>query len=195
MLTRTRGGVALLTSTDQSAPVTDRSYEKLPRITDSERCVEPLGKAAETDPRDLSALIGMPDDYAELLSEYVQALLDATAASPIMRRRYYHKDRGNASGPYPDDAHPMFDRDVVVPLVILPRPEAVERWSGSAKARSFGWRTENQAFENRGSTYGRSVLFQPGKLSENPISVPAAPLGAKIPSWTPMSRNTTRCSF
>ncbi|MDB5344620.1 MAG: hypothetical protein JWP89_2997 [Schlesneria sp.] len=174
---------SLAERTGNSQPATDRSYEKLPRIVDPERRLEPLGKTIENNMCDLTALVGMPNEYGEVLSEYAQAVLEGIHASPLARRRFYHKDRGSNAGPYPDDANPIYDRDVLVPLVILPRPEAVKKWSLSTEARSLGWRAEDKASENHGSVYGRSLVFEPGKLSENPISVPAAPLGVKIPSW------------
>ncbi|MCY2967064.1 MAG: hypothetical protein NT069_26085, partial [Planctomycetota bacterium] len=53
----------------------------------------------------------------------------------------------------------------------------------SSEGKTAGWRSAPVDGENRGSIYGRTLIFEPGTRSENPESLPAAPLGTDIPSW------------
>ena len=177
--------------TRATAPVTDVFYKSLPPMVDVEHRVQPLDKSLGNDICDLNALVGMPDDYRQVLLEYTQAVLMENDAAPLTRKKFYHQDRQgfdeNGSkgyhGFYPDDANPVYDRDVVVPLVILPRPDAVNQWSTSTEGRSLGWRSQDDTIARRGSAYGRTLIFEPGRLSKNPVTVPASPYETGIPSW------------
>jgi hypothetical protein len=113
-----------------------------------------------------------------------------------MRRRFYHRpaDRDDFN-PYPDDANPVRDRDVIVPLVILPRPEIVRRWTETARARADGWLSGDAASGHRGSVYGRTLIFQAGKSSEEPVAVPASPFETWIPSWDLYTEDAYRTFF
>ena len=172
--------------TSDTDSVTDDFYKKLPGMVDPEHRVEQLDKTMSNDACDLTALVGMPDEYRSAELEYTQAVLADIGAVSLTRRRFYHQDRKGRENhwhEYPDDANPIYDRDVVVPLVILPRPDAVNQWSTSTEGRSLGWRTQDEAIDGRGSAYGRTLIFNPGKLSVNPISWPASPFQTGIPSW------------
>ena len=160
-------------------------YKHVVRIKDVERREERLGGESDDKLVDLTAFTGMPDRYSEVVSEYVESVSSAIKAKRIMRRRFYHnEDRPETKrvNEYPDVANPVYDRDVVVPLVVLPRPDAVRRWSVSSAARSLGWRVEDKAIENRGTAYGRTLIFQPGKLSRSPRVDPASPFEAGMPN-------------
>ena len=178
--------------TGKSARGSDRSDEGPASMVDPEHRTKPLDESMGHDAFDLTALAGMPKAYGEILLNYTQAVSEAIRPSPLTRRRFYHKEVKPAfqdnvtynpsDYEYPDGANPIYDRDVVVPLVLLPRPESVRTWSASTEARALGWRSEESVIENRGSVYGRTVIFQPGKLSVNPSSFPASPFEADIPS-------------
>lgn len=161
----------------------DHSYKRLPRLLDPERRVEPLDDSSGNDVLELSALVGMPDEYRKGLVEYTQAILAEIRAPLLKRRRFYHKHRDDSHSQYPDDANPIYDRDVVIPLLILPRPDFVHKWSASTKAQSLGWRTQNAVNRDRGLFYGRTLIFEPGELSVNPICWPPVPIGTTLPSW------------
>ena len=160
-------------------------YKHVVRIKDVERRQERLGSESDDKLVDLTAFAGMPDRYSEVVSEYVESVSSAIKAGRIMRRRFYHnEDRPETKrvNEYPDVANPVYDRDVVVPLVVLPRPDAVRRWSVSSAARSLGWRVEDKAIESRGTAYGRTLIFQPGTLSTSPRVDPASPFEAGMPN-------------
>jgi hypothetical protein len=170
----------------------DRSDEVPVPMVDHEHRTKPHNESLGHDTFDLTALAGMPKAYGEILLNYTQAVSEAIQVSPLKRRRFYHQEvkpafqdnvTYNASEyEYPDSANPIYDRDIVVPLVLLPRPEAVRTWSASIEARAMGWRSGESVVEDRGSVYGRTVVFQPGKLSVNPSSLPASPFESDIPS-------------
>jgi hypothetical protein len=164
------------------AAQSDSSYKHVGPHPDVERRCQPLGNASEDKLLDLTAFAAMPDAYSEAASKYIEAVVAAIKAEPIKRRRFYEQARALTTAPefsFPDKANPVFDRDVVVPLVLLPRPAAVKTWSASSKGRSLGWRTEGSLLEPRGSVYGRTLIFEPGKLSKNPMTLPALPLGTE----------------
>ena len=123
--------------------VGDRSYISLPRIVDPERRQERLGSEKGDKLVDMTAFAGTPEPYSEVVSKFIEAVLSTIKAIPITRQRYYHEPREGE--PYPDFVNPIYERDVVVPLVILPRPDAVRRWSASTAARSLGWCAEDKA--------------------------------------------------
>lgn len=162
-------------------------YQQVVAVPDAERRQERLEGEADDKRVDMTAFAGMPEPYSEVVAKYIESVSSAIESNPIMRRRFYHRQRERAGvGPpmqYPDDANPIYDRDVVVPLVILPRPEAARAWSASAMARSLGWLAENKSSEKRGSVYGRTLIFKPGIISKIPGSHPASPFGTSIPSW------------
>lgn len=167
----------------------DHVYKKLPPAVDPERRTEQLGDAWRDETLDLSAFVGMPDTYRDLVSEYVQTVYKDIGVTPLMRKRYYHKngarkDKYSTRDPFPDDANPIYDREIVVPLVIFPRPDSVKKWITSSEARAIGWRPIDGVFDHVGSVYGRTLIFEPGKRSEEPHSLPAAPFGTSIPSWS-----------
>ncbi len=170
----------------------DLSYKLLPPTVDPERRTEQLGDTWRDEPLDLSAFVGMPDAYRDLLAEYVQTVCNEIGAQPLKRKRYYHKDRegcrkDNAGGhfdlPYPDDADAVYDRDVVVPIVILPRPDAVQAWCASTEGHLLGCRTKEESLGKVGSVYGRTLIFKRGTLSVNPVTVPPSPLQSEIDNW------------
>lgn len=162
----------------------DRSYAVIPTILDPEQRTKRLRQTDGNDPFDLSALAGMGDGYAKRVSSYIETLVDAIQVTPLMRQRFYQEPEEPARpNPYPDSARPVYDKDVVVPLSLLPRPEAVRVWSSSKKASESGWRSEEEVAEHRGSVYGRTVIFKAGEQSVNPSSFPASPFGTVIPSW------------
>lgn len=177
--------VTVFISTRSGLPVAenDLSYTQIVRICDAERRQEPLGAEMADELVDMTAFAGMPDAYSKGVLQYVEKTASALKTDPFTRGRFYHEPRKNDIGPYPDDANPVYDTDVVVPLVILPRPEIVQSWSESPHARELGWRTEQDTIGNRGSAYGRTVIFEPGKRSLSPTSWPVGPFGATIPSW------------
>ena len=132
----------------------------------------------------MTAFAGMPASYVDAVTKYVEAVCSAIKAAPIKRKRFYHNVRrvGNPDT-YPDDATLIQDKDVVVPLILLPRPDAVSKWVTSAAAQREGWRTAPSGNENRGTVYGRTLFFEPGSMSHEPSTLPAAPFEAVIPSW------------
>jgi hypothetical protein len=182
-------GGALMLAGCGSAPQQDSSYKQVMPPRDTERRQQPLGSATEDNLLDVTAFVGMPESYSEAASKYVDAVFSAIQAEPIKRQHFYHENRRLpelplvSSIPYPDGANPVYDRDVIVPLVLLPRPDAVRTWSASAKARSLGWRTEDEVSQRRGSVYGRTLIYEPGKLSKNPKSLPTIPFESEMYSW------------
>ena len=166
---------------------TGRAYEQIPQIVDPERRRQQLGSEADDTLVDITAFAGMSEHYSGAEYKYLESTFSTINAVPITRRRYYHeareRDPTREGTPYPDSINPIYDRDVVVPLVILPRPDAVRRWSTSTVARSIGWYSMDDAIKKRGSVYGRTLIFKPGKKSKNPIAVPASPFQTGIPSW------------
>ncbi|MDB5344621.1 MAG: hypothetical protein JWP89_2998 [Schlesneria sp.] len=183
------GGMVGISTVIYSEMPNKLSYKQFVPIRDPERRQRTLPDKADDKLIDTSAFVGMPDAYSALVSEYVDAAISAIKAAPITRRRYYHKDRVRGPDdkippdPFPDDANPIYDREVNVPLVVFPRPNAVRRWASSNQAHALGWIAEDKAIQNRGSVYGRTLIFEPGKLSQNPYVLPAAPFESFIPSW------------
>jgi hypothetical protein len=160
-------------------------YRSVVPPRDVEQRVQKLGNAAEDKRIETSALEGLPAAYVRAVTEYVEAACEALKTEPIKRKKFYHRPRGPRSKvtPYPDDANPVYDRDVIVPIALLPRPEAVKSWSVSAKGRSLGWRTAESVSEHRGSVYGRTLIYEPGTRSKNPQSLPSIPFEAEFYSW------------
>lgn len=178
------GSVLLILNVGRSAEQSELRYKQFVPIQDPERRREPLGSAANDKRVDLTAFAGMPGSYSDIVSEYVESVFSAIKAVPIARRRFFHRasDPTNPD-PYPDEANLIADRDVIVPLVVLPRPDVVRHWSASTEARSSGWLAEDETAKNRGSVYGRTLIFKPGKLSKDPVTVPASPFESWIRSW------------
>jgi len=187
----TGGGMLVLSSIRCSAAPPDSAYKQVVAPRDTERRQQPLGNATEDNLLDVTAFVGMPESYSEAASKYVDAVFSAIKAEPIKRRHFYHplgRDRDDQELTttyqlYPETINPVYDRDTVVPLVLLPRPAAVGTWSASAKARSLGWRAENEVSQRRGSVYGRTLIYQPGKLSKNPKSLPTTPFESELITW------------
>lgn len=181
------GGGIFVIFFSNSAMHNERLYKQGDPVPDAERRQERLGNESDDRRVDMTAFAGMPEAYSEFTSEYIDSVTSAIKSDPIMRRRFYHsqREREGMNNPkqYPDDANPIYDRNAVVPLAILPRPDSVRTWSASPKALSLGWRVENTAVGNRGFVYGRTLIFEPGELSKNPNSLPASPFETKIPSW------------
>lgn len=184
----TGGGMLVLSSIRCSAAPPDFAYKQVVPPRDTERRQQPLGNATEDSLLDVTAFVGMPESYSEAASKYVDAVLSTIKAEPIKRRHFYHPVPRNADDQeltttyqlYPEAINPVYDRDTVVSLVLLPRPAAVGTWSASAKARSLGWRPENEVSQRRGSVYGRTLIYQPGKLSKNPKSLPTTPIESEL---------------
>ena len=152
----------------------DQAYKRLylPRDRESRRqrlVNEPVG-----DDCNVEALTGMPDTYVESISKYIKEILTSLNAVPISRPHFYAVDIPG-KGNYPRRGNAVFDRNVRIPLVILPRPETVNIWAASAAGRASEWRPMDQAFERLGSVYGRSVIFKPGPASKQPSTCPALP--------------------
>lgn len=162
----------------------DLRYKQLVPVQDPERRREQLGSDTNEKRIDMTALTGLPEPYSDVVSEYVESVISAIKAAPIKRRRFYHQeiDPTSETHPYPDGKRLITDRDVIVPLVVLPRPDVVRQWSASPAGQSSGWLTEDEAAKNRGSVYGRTLIFKPGKLSEDPVTVPASPFESWIRS-------------
>lgn len=165
------------------------AYKLLPPVVDPEHRTEHLDDALRDETLDLSAFVGMPDEYRDLVSEYVRTVCRDIDTGPLMRKRYYHqngarKDKYSTRDPFPDDANPIFDGEIMVPLAVLPRPEVVNKWTTSSEATAIGWRSIEGVFDNVGSVFGRTLIFEPGERSEEPHSLPAAPFEASIPSWS-----------
>jgi len=178
------GGIIVLSNVGCPATQIDLLYKQVIPVRDPERRLQQLENETDDKLVDMTAFAGMPETYSEVVSQYVESAFFAIKAEPILRRRYYHTDRDDetASFPFPDYVNPIRDRDVVVPLVVFPLPDAVSTWSASTKARAMGWRAEGTAIEKRGSVYGRTIVYESGKHSINPFSVPAAPFETHIPS-------------
>lgn len=161
------------------------AYKKMPAVVDPERRTETRSEVQD-ESLDLTALTGMPDDYRRNVVDYVELALDKLQVEPLIRKRYYHVDRfdWNKYSPFPDDANPVLDRDVRIPVLILPRPETVENWVRSKRAIKAGWRMMNDALCDPGTVYGRTLIFEAGERSEDPDGLPAVPMGTLIPSWS-----------
>ncbi|MBC7818130.1 MAG: hypothetical protein IAG10_14670 [Planctomycetaceae bacterium] len=164
----TGGGMLVLSGICSSAAQHDSSYKQIISPRDSERRQQRLGSKTEDKLVDMTAFVGMPEPYSEATSNYVEAVVSSINAEPIKRQRFYHKKRPGRPDDFPfaGDPNPIYDRDFVIPLVLLPRPAAVRRWSASGKARSLDWRTEDEVSQHPGSVYGRTLIFEPGKLSQ-----------------------------
>jgi hypothetical protein len=154
----------------------DLTYKKLARPQDPERRLERLAGDMVAEACDLSGLTGMPKGYVNALSEYTNELLSSIRAVPLSRKRYYCADSPDATGAwYPLGRSPIYDRNVIIPLLILPRPNAVNRWAESSEGQQQGWRSKDQALSRLGSVFGRSVIFERGSASKNPTTIPAVP--------------------
>ena len=187
-------GGAIVVIFSIKAPIPQHwSYRQFVPLPDPERRQEPLGDEGEDKRVDMSAFVGMPESYSEAALHYVEAVFSEIKAAPIMRRRFYHepreRDRARDHSPYPDGANPISDRETVVSISVLPRPDAVKGWAASNEARNAGWIDPKQAVESRGSIYGMTLIFEPGQLSVNPISLPASPFKTEIPSWDVYTRD------
>lgn len=158
------------------------SYIHMNPIQDRELRREPLRNHRNDDFYETSAFVGFPGAYKELVDAYIQDAFFSIDVAPLTRQRFYHEyvkspeDNGDR---YPDVCSPVRDQDVIVPLAILPRPEAVRRWSSSARANSWGWRTDVDVQSSRGSVYGRTLVFKSGELSSEPEHAkPVPPMGS-----------------
>lgn len=152
---------------------------------DYERRTIPLaGGQSISDYWDVSALDQFPEAYQYAMSVYLQSVEQELVNFILTRDRYFHLDRSASSSLisiWPDDVNPVLDRKIIVPLIILPRPETVEEWCNSEAGRSAGWRSADDALSNRNPVYGRTLYFEPGDRSGEPAVFPPAPLGATIP--------------
>ncbi len=164
----TGGGMLVFSGVRRPPAQHDLSYKQIVSPRDTERRQQRLGSDTEDKLVDMTAFAGMPEPYSKATSNYVEAVVSAINAKPIKRQRFYHKKRPSRPDDFPfaGDPNPIYDRDFVIPLVLLPRPTAVRRWSESGKARSLDWRTEDEVSQHPGSVYGRTLVFEPGKLSQ-----------------------------
>ena len=181
-------GLITLVSCGCSLAQSDTSYIRYSERRDLERRREPLLPTDSVRTIDVSAFAEMPEPYAAAVTKYVEAVCSQLKVEPIKRQRFYHIDlKGNGRDeeptPYPDHANPIPDQEANVTLVLLPRPEVVSKWANSPAAEQLGWRMAPAKPEQRGTVYGRTIIFEPGKRSINPDSVPAAPVGTSVPSW------------
>ena len=165
----------------------DLSYKRLSPTQDIEKRQERLDHDTSGDACDLTSLAGMPEGYGHALLKYTEGTLAAIGAMPLMRRHFYHVKDINAPGEgrltprnYPLDVNPVYDRDITIPVVILPRPSAVSTWSKSSDAQASGWISGDRAFESSRSIYGRTLIFTPGTRSESPVTTPATPFGTGV---------------
>ncbi len=173
----------------------DLRYKEFLPIPDIERRREAMGSDRNDKRVDMTALNGLPEPYSDIVSQYVGTVFSAIKAPALTRQRFFHLEvnRARENHPYPDGKNLIADNDIVVSPIILPRPEVVRKWSVSNEARSSGWLAEDDAAKNRGSVYGRTLIFQPGSLSKEPVAVPASPFDSWVPSWdlyTPDNDNT-----
>lgn len=152
---------------------------------DYERRTEPLsGGQSLNDYWDLSAVRKMPEDYRTAISVYLHAVGNELEFSNPSRTRYFHRDRSASSSLisiWPDDVNPVVDRDIFCPVLILSRPEVIERWCSSRAGSAAGWRSADNALSEQVTVYGRTLFFEPGEQSGEPMIVPPSPLGATIP--------------
>ncbi len=146
-------------------------YRKFTPPRDREERRQTLGTAGDK-PIDTSAFAGMPESYARAASDYVEAVCAAIKAEPLKRRRYYYR------GIQLTEA--IYDREVLIPLTLLPRPEAVKAWAASDEARSLGWRTEESVTTDRGSVFGRTVIYEPGTSSQVHVMTEPVHFGAHV---------------
>lgn len=170
-------------STAQSCTNNAAWYREVATDQDPEWRNEQLPKDYQDRFVDKSAFVGMPEAYSEAASRYVEFAFRSISAVAITRQRFFHRfnrEMFDVDYGFPSEVDPIYDRDVTVPLVILPRPDAVRRWSSSWRARALGWLPEDAAARNRGTVYGRTLIFQPGTESAEPYSVPASPIGTRI---------------
>ena len=173
-----------LASCGLSLAQSDTSYQRYPARRDLERRREPLLDGENNRMVDVSAFAEMPEPYAVAVTKYVEAVCVELKVKPIKRRRFYHKDRLRSDPKrYPEGTNPIRDQDAVVPFVLLPRPDVVGKWISSPTAQQLGWRIAPAKLEQRGTVFGHTIIFEPGKRSINPDSIPAAPVGASIVTW------------
>lgn len=164
------GASARLFGQSTKKQATDQKLIRQPGMRDPEGRLRPLSDSG----LDLTALEGMPQAYIDAMSEYSEAILMAIRAEPLTRKRFYH-DAIPGDPIYPFSVNPVYDRDVVIPVVIVPRPNVVVNWSGSTQAKRLGWRSEEEAFSNPQMIYGRSVIFDSGENSKSPLTTLALP--------------------
>lgn len=181
-------GLIALSSCGFSVAQSDTAYIRYPERRDLERRLERLPDGEKNQTVDVSAFAEMPEPYTAAVAKYVEAVSSELKVEPIKRQRFYHVDQKSPGPdpdptPYPDQAYPIPDHETNVPLVLLPRPEVVSKWASSPAAQQSGWRTAPAGPEKRGTVYGRTIVFEPGKRSKNPVGVPSAPVGSAIPSW------------
>ena len=115
----------------------DRSYRALPRTRDQERRCERMAGIVAGDACDVTALAGMPGLYVSASSEYIKQILASIQAVPLKRRHFWVKKEDDLEYPLVADA--VYDRDIQIPVIILPRPKAVSRYSQSNDGKVFGW--------------------------------------------------------
>ncbi len=164
-------------------------WEQLPAMVDPEHRTEPFCDSANDDRVDTSAFAGMPEEYSNRVAVYIEAVISAIGAEPLSRDHYYcpvtpeasRRLHGTPIRVFPDVAEPEFDREVIVPLTLLPRPESVNAWADSQAAQALGWRSMSEGLRQKTSVYGSTVIFERGELSEEPYGLPASPLGTEIP--------------
>jgi hypothetical protein len=159
----------------------DDAYKRLPRRVDPESRVTRLKGDVERDRFDVSAFVGMPDAYRDAARAYVDATVRELRAEPPMRKRFVYPPlpSGQRFPCFPDHyAPPLPDGEVVVPIAILPRPDAVRAWTESTEAAEMGWRTKQSVIRRRGTVYGRRLVFEPGPASEDPYDYDSVPIGA-----------------
>lgn len=148
--------------------------------TDTENREQPF---EEEEPRgfcNCEALAGMPNEFAGAIIDYVNQVHAVIGATRLTRRHYY-QPRDAQHQFYPNLANPVFDKDIDVLPVILPRPRSVSLWSQSSKAQKRGWISIDEAVQRPRSPFGCTILFRPGVRSEIPHIFPAFPRGY-IPS-------------
>ena len=161
------------------------SYSQYDAMPDVELRLKPVGDEVVVKHIDISAYSEFNREYVHAVSCYVESITATVIPSHLTRKRYYHEPRGRSTetSQYPDDANPKYDRDVAVKIKLFPRPEFVRRWLATRSARRGGWRAGEKTIDNRGTVFGRTLVFRAGRLSRNPDSIPASPFGATIPSW------------
>jgi hypothetical protein len=149
------------------------------RAGDMEKRTSRLPKSAIDKAYDVTALEGMPEKYGETLTSYTNSVLTVLGTVPMRRHRFYHRE-SPGDGFFPMVVRPIYDTEITIPIVILPRPTAVTAWAGSAGAKAIGWHPMDEALKKSDLVYGHAVLFQRGPESEKPITTPALPHGSSM---------------
>lgn len=143
--------------------------------TDTEFRRSPFEEKESSGFCNLEALVGMPREFILAIQDYVDSVHAAVDAIGLTRRHYYDDLKSGVGYPYVNMA--VYEKDVRVSVVILPRPESVMAWSESPSSKKGGWISLNEASHLPRSPFGYTIFYQPGVLSTIPWGYPAFPRG------------------